>query len=78
MEVRTLYRYEQDGKVIVSPIKPLGDYTTTYRVIAEDGKEITDGAYTATVIDTDNPNEWTEVEVAEAEEIVNILTGGDV
>lgn len=76
MEIRTLYITENDGKTTVSPIKPEGDYTTTYRVIAADGAEITNGTMTATVIDTDNPNEWSEVEQTDAEEIVNILTGG--
>lgn len=78
MEVKTLYKYKENGKTVVSPNKPAGDCSTTYRVVAQEGAEITNGNYVATVIDTDNPNDWSEIESAEAEEILNILTGGDV
>lgn len=62
MEIRTLYRINNNGKVTVTPIKPShNDYTETYRVIADEGMVLTDGENTYTCIDTDEPNKYTEV-----------------
>lgn len=62
MEIRTLYRIINNGKVTVTPIKPShNDYTETYRVIAEDGMILTDGENTYGCVDTDEPSKYTEV-----------------
>ena len=62
MEIRTLYRIINNGKVIVTPIKPNhNDYTETFRLIADEGKVLTDGENTYTCIDTDEPSKYTEV-----------------
>jgi hypothetical protein len=82
MKKLTLYRYEQDGRTVVSLDKPSGSFTEKYRLVADEGKVITNGLVTATVIDTDSPNEWSEtvqeeivyvpqiVEMPEEEEIL--------
>lgn len=75
MEVKTLYRTVRDGKTTISLVEPQGDYTITYRVVASEGKEITNGEITCQCMDTDNPEEWTEIEDTEAEEVLAILTG---
>ena len=62
MEIRTLYRIINNGKVTVTPIKPShNDYTETYRLIADEGMILTDGENTFICVDTDEPNKYTEV-----------------
>lgn len=63
MEIRTLYRLNNNGKVTVTPNKPTDDtpYTETYRVIAEDGMILTDGENTYVCVDTDEPNKYMEI-----------------
>lgn len=75
MEIKTLYKTVIDGKTTVSPIEPQTPYTTTYRVVAADGAEITDGTTVCTVVDTDNPEDWREISDTTAEELLDILTG---
>lgn len=75
MEIKTLYKTVIDGKTTVSPIEPQTPYTLTYRVMAADGAEITDGETVCTVIDTDTPSDWHEVSDTTAEEVLNILMG---
>lgn len=73
MEIKTLYKTVIDGKTTVSPIEPQTPYTTTYRVVAADGAEITDGTTVCTVVDTDNPEDWHEISEVTPEEIANAL-----
>lgn len=63
MEIRTLYRVNHsEGKVSVTPQKPTdGEYTETYRLIADEGKMLTDGTDTFDCIDTDYPSKYTEI-----------------
>lgn len=79
MEVKTLYRVIKDGKTTVTPIKPTdGDYTETYRVIADEGMILTDGLNEYGCIDTDEPSKYTEIaETADSEyaEVGKILMG---
>lgn len=62
MIIKTIYRYTRDGKTTVSPAKPEGDYSKTYRVIAEEGMAITNGNLECECIDTDDPSEWQDCE----------------
>lgn len=64
MIIKDLYRYEREaGKVTVSTEKPECDYTIKYRLIADDGKELTkDGENFITCIDVDSAEGWYEVE----------------
>lgn len=67
MEVKTLYRtIRADGGVDVSPNKPTeGEYTETYRLIADDGMELVKGDVRTICIDTDTVDGWEEVESIE-------------
>ena len=73
MEIRPLYRFiRDDGGVTESPDKPDGtEYTTRYRLIASDGKLLTDGTTETYCIDVDSAEGWYEIDVPdEYEEIV--------
>lgn len=62
MQTITLYRYTRpDGGVTVSPVKPDGDYTEMFRLVADEGMILTDGANEAACIDTDAPGAWSEI-----------------
>lgn len=65
MEIRTLYRYEREvGKVTVSTEKPDVEYEETYRIIADEGKEVTkDNVNFYSVVDTDMKDGWVEKEI---------------
>ena len=63
MQTITLYRYTRpDGGVTVSPQKPEGEYTTLCRLVAEEGKALTDGTTITPCIDTDAPDAWSEID----------------
>ena len=64
MITMTLYRVERsDGGIDVTPNKPTEQpYTETFRLIADEGKLLTDGENQFTCIDTDNPDDFTEVD----------------
>ena len=62
MQEITLYRYNRpDGGVTVSPVKPDTEYTELFRLVADEGCTLTDGTNSASCVDTDNPQAWTEV-----------------
>ena len=63
MRIVTLYRYKTDSGVVVSPIEPTCEYTTLVRVIADEGKVITDGDTIASCIDTETADGWAEIEM---------------
>lgn len=67
MQTITLYRYtREDGGVTVSPEKPTGEYTTLYRLVADEGKALTqDGETFTPCVDVDDVGGWYEVEVIE-------------
>jgi hypothetical protein len=68
MEVITLYRYEREpGKITVSPIKPNAEYTEMYRLIADEGKILTDGEIETGCIDVHSTEGWTEIDAPEEE-----------
>lgn len=69
MQTITLYRYiRPDGGVTTSPIKPdTGDYSLKYRLIADEGKLLTDGTTVAGCVDVDSPDGWTETDAPEEE-----------
>ena len=62
MQKITLYRFiRPDGGVTVSPVKPDGEYTELYRLVADEGMMLTDGENFTTCTDTENPGAWSEV-----------------
>jgi hypothetical protein len=63
MQTIELYRYiREDSGVTVSVTKPDSDYTTTYRLIADEGFILANGETLTYCIDTDTPSYWTEAE----------------
>lgn len=64
MQTITLYHYiRADGGVTTSPVKPDGvDYDLRYRLIADDGKAITDDTTVAACIDVSSLDGWTEID----------------
>lgn len=60
MRLQTIYKYNLNGKTIVSPKEPQEPYTVSYRVIADADGELYKGDEYCYVIDTDNPSEWAE------------------
>ena len=73
MEIKPLYRFlREDGGFTESPDKPDGaEYTTRFRLIASDGKLLTDGTTETFCIDVDSAEGWSEIDVPdEYEEIV--------
>lgn len=75
MEVKELYRYQRaDGGISVSPVKPEGDYVVAYRLIADEGKVLTNnGKDVFEVLDTNSPVGWYEIDKPEeSEELENV------
>ena len=63
MQTITLYRYTRpDGGISVSPIKPNVKYTEMVRLIADEGKALTDGTNTTTCSDVSSAEGWTEID----------------
>lgn len=79
MITKTLYRVTRsDGGVDVTPNKPMdGTFIETYRLIADDGMILTNGENTYTCVDTDYPENYTEISETEDEysEAGKILMG---
>ncbi len=74
MQIITLYKYQRDdGGVTVSPNEPDCEYVKKYRIIADEGKLVTqDGINKFGVIDCDSTEGWYEVEAPEkAEEVID-------
>ena len=82
MQKITMYRYERpDGGVSVSPTLPEGveEYDIRYRLIADDGKALTDGEIVAECVDTATPDEWTEIDApAEEDEEAQYAEAGKI
>lgn len=63
MEIKTLYRYEREpGKITVSTEKPDVEYTEVFRLIADEGKILTNGETETYCIDVNSPDGWTEID----------------
>ena len=63
MQTITLYRYTRpDGGITTSPIEPDTPFALRYRLIADEGKALTDGTTVTECTDTDNPDAWTEID----------------
>lgn len=64
MQSITLYKYKRaDGGVTISPVKPDGEYNEMVRLVADEGKVLTnDGENFTYCIDTDTAEGWYEVD----------------
>lgn len=70
MERRVLYKFKrEDGGTTVSPVKPAGSYKKMYRLIADEGRAITDGKRIVTVADVDSYAGWKNCDLPEEEKI---------
>lgn len=80
MQTITLYRYTRpDGGITTSPIKPDGEYTEMYRLIADEGKTLTDGMTTTTCVDVSSTTGWSEVDdLSEMTEVEQKAAGYDI
>ena len=89
MQTIMVYRYERpDGGITVSPVMPRDGttYDLRYRLIADEGKALTDGRMITSCVDVTSPDGWTEIEAPEVEPELteteqkaaayDILTGG--
>jgi len=76
MQKFPVYRYTRpDGGVSISPVKPDTEYTELFRLVADEGRTLTDGVRHVECVDTDNPDAWEE-EIT-AEEALAIITEGN-
>lgn len=83
MTTKNLYKYENsDGSISISPVqREETDTPYMFRVIADEGKVLTDGTNTTACIDTHTPEIYTEIdeppepesELEDAKEALNIL-----
>jgi hypothetical protein len=69
MQTITLYKYTRaDCGVTVSPVKPDCEYTEKYRIIADEGKALTqDGVDLYDCTDVASVEGWYEVDAPEEE-----------
>ena len=64
MTTTLLYRYKDaKGGTIVSPRQPNEEYQLMYRIIADEGKGITNGQIVTTVIDVSSTEGWIDCEI---------------
>ena len=70
----TVYRYKrEDGGITVSPKKPNTEYTIKTRLIADkDYALVNDKGVKVISVDTDKPEEWTEVSAPELWEMPDL------
>jgi hypothetical protein len=63
MQVILLYKYiREDGGVTVSPIKPDCEYTEMNRIIADEGKILTNGSTETYCTDVESADGWYEID----------------
>lgn len=68
MQIITLYKYKRaDGGTTISPVKPEGEYTEMVRLVADEGKALTNGETVTSCVDTDTAEGWTEIDEPEDE-----------
>ena len=72
MQTITLYKYNREGGgVTVSPVKPDAEYTEMYRLVADEGKALTqNGEELYSCLDVASVEGWYEVDapIEETEE----------
>ena len=68
MQTIALYKYQrEDGGVTVSPIKPDVEYTEMHRLVADEGKVLTNGETLTTYADVESVDGWSEIDAPEGE-----------
>lgn len=72
-----VYRYARsDGGMTISTVKPDTEYTELTRLVADEGRTLTDGVTETVCVDTDAPDAWEEV-LSDSEALA-IIVGGSV
>lgn len=67
MQIVKLYRYEREcGGITVTPEKPDNVYTLLYRLVADEGKVLTDGKIVTACVDVESAEGWTEIDNCES------------
>lgn len=85
MQTVILYRFRREGGgYSVSPNRPEGEYETRVRLIADEGKALTDGKVVTGCTDAESADGWTEIDapgedapevIAAVDEAIRILKG---
>ena len=90
MQTVILYRFRREGGgYSVSPNRPEGEYETRVRLIADEGKALTDGNVVTQCTDAESADGWTEIDapgddapgedapevIAAVDEAIRILRG---
>ena len=66
MQVINLYKYiRENGGVTVSPNKPNVEYTEMYRLVADEGKILTNGEIVTSCVDVETIEGWNEIEATD-------------
>lgn len=66
MKVIPLYKFIRlDGGVTVSPIKPEGEYSEMFRLVADEGMILKNGDVETTCTDVLSADGWEEIEAPE-------------
>lgn len=77
MQIKELYKYEREpGKFTVSTYKPDCPYEVMYRIIADEGKLVTQNGidgYCVTDVFEDNKEGWFEIIDPDYQEIIDII-----
>ena len=76
MQIVNLYRYEENGTVIITPNqRSKTDQPSRYRLIADEGAMLTDGGTETEVIDImlEDFKKWQEVSTATETDYINAL-----
>ena len=68
MTTTIIYKYQHpNGILSIGPNKPeTGEYQTYYRLVADEGKNITDGMLITKSVDTKDIDTWSEIDDVEA------------
>ena len=76
MEIKPLYRFlREDGGFTESLNKPDGaEHAARFRLIASEGKLLTDGTTETYCIDVDSADGWTEIDDQEKDEPIDVGT----
>ena len=63
MQIIPLYKSEREsGGTTISPIKPNCEYTDMYRLVADEGKALTNGDITTNCVDVESVEGWIEID----------------
>ena len=75
MTTKTLYVYQRsNGETVVTPNKPYNhDYTTKLRLVADEGRAITNGSVVVSSLDTDSADGWMDCDLPEPRVDYNAL-----